>query len=70
MSVRIPWTMTVINRMDYVLIPMGPTTVTVIWDTVVMASTALVSRLMHVYFEKGHRNKSNYPVLVILALNL
>ena len=52
--------MTVMNRMDYVLIPMGPTTVAAIWDIVVMESTALVSKLMHIYFEKGHSNKWNY----------
>ena len=33
-----------IKRMECVLIPMGPTTVAVIWDIVVMESTALVSK--------------------------
>ena len=64
MSVRIPQTMTVIKRMECVLIPMGPTTVAVIWDTVVMESTALVSKLIS---DKGH--KINGTVLnTVLAI--
>ena len=51
-----------IKRMDYVLIPMGPTSVAAIWDIVVMESTALVSN-QDVQEQLSLCNKASYHTI-------